>query len=584
MLEARPLLKPRKRQIEDCASLQSSEQKPFKRQKYLRNKKSYHRPEFWDNLSKIDLTSDALEELDRRNLKSVHPQTRPPITRLPKKSQLVTPAVKYLHECNTSILKDLKRVSRQGGPDMSELRGRSELSNPLIRAKNPHRSVSRIPRQSSKAASSSQQSTNTSNTRSTGPYNRNFQQNLIDGGVLPDGYEYPDGQIPTLPSNWEEINQKLRRSRRSLSPTTFTDADFRNFKRADAHAFKEKQVTTSVIPIIEGHIKDARCVAGGIPLNNLDHLTDGTIVPGNPDIYYGARPEQLDRQVRDELSGHIVPSTQDDLPICPNFFLAAKGPDGSLAVATRQACYDGALGARAMHSIRTHQQTRPASEDGAFSITSIYHGGTLKMYTSHCTDTGNSESRPEYHMHQLRSFAMADTAETFRQGAAFYRNARDWAEDQRNEAIRRANEIARTLSTEETTVTSSFISETITVENIGQSNNSDAENHSSIGPDATSNTTINSESDSCLEEQELYLDNAKRSNEHISPVQKKRPRACHSHDISLLEPVERAASNPSGLSQQFQDQVLDQGAYASSGSSDVHVLSRSNRSTKNAKS
>src|SRR2546423_1000266 len=66
-------------------------------------------------------------------------------------------------------------------------------------------------------------------------------------------------------------------------------------------------------------------------------------VPGNPDIYYGARPEQLDRQVCDVLSGHIIPSTQDDLPIVPNFFLA-KDPEGSLAVAGRQACYDGALG------------------------------------------------------------------------------------------------------------------------------------------------------------------------------------------------------------------------------------------------
>jgi hypothetical protein len=34
---------------------------------------------------------------------------------------------------------------------------------------------------------------------------------------------------------------------------------------------------------------------------------------------YGARPEQLDRRVRDVLSGHIIPSTQDSLPIAPIF-------------------------------------------------------------------------------------------------------------------------------------------------------------------------------------------------------------------------------------------------------------------------
>ena len=88
-----------------------------------------------------------------------------------------------------------------------------------------------------------------------------------------------------------------------------------------------------MIPIIEGDIRDARCVSGGIPFTNLDALTDGTLVPVNPDIYYGARPQQLDRRVRDELSGYIIPSIQDDLPIVTNFFLAAKGPDGRAAVA-----------------------------------------------------------------------------------------------------------------------------------------------------------------------------------------------------------------------------------------------------------
>ena len=90
-----------------------------------------------------------------------------------------------------------------------------------------------------------------------------------------------------------------------------------------------------MIPIIEGEIRDARCVSGGIPFTNLGQLTDGTLAPGKPDLYDGARPEQLRRRVRDELSGHIIPSTQDELPIAPNSLLAAKGPDGSLAVAAQ---------------------------------------------------------------------------------------------------------------------------------------------------------------------------------------------------------------------------------------------------------
>ena len=78
----------------------------------------------------------------------------------------------------------------------------------------------------------------------------------------------------------------------------------------------------------------------GMPFTNLAHLTDDTLVPGNPDLYYGARPEHLDRRVRNELSGRINPLTQVDLPMAPDFFLAAKGPDGFAAVAKRQASYD----------------------------------------------------------------------------------------------------------------------------------------------------------------------------------------------------------------------------------------------------
>ena len=90
------------------------------------------------------------------------------------------------------------------------------------------------------------------------------------------------------------------------------------------HPISQKKGVTSVIPIIEGDIRDAKCVSGGIPSKNLDYLTDDTLVPGNAEIYYGARPERLDRRVRDELSGHVIPSKQDDLPIAPNLFLEVK--------------------------------------------------------------------------------------------------------------------------------------------------------------------------------------------------------------------------------------------------------------------
>jgi hypothetical protein len=277
------------------------------------------------------------------------------------------------------------------------------------------------------STSSTKPSTNTS--RSTGPYNRNFQQNLTDGGVYPHAYRYPDGRVSAKPNNWEEINRRLSQRRPSLSPSKFSKEAYERFVQADADAVKEKQVTTSVIPIIEGYIEDAKCVSGGIPFTNLDPLTDGTLVSGNPDIYYGTRPEQLDRRVRNKLSGHIIPSTQDDLPVAPNFFLAAKRPDGSAAVAKRQACYDGALGARGMDSLQSYGQENASHVTNACTISSIYHDGTLKMYIIHPSQPASPGDRREYFTNQLNTWGMTGNIETFRQGATVYRNARDWAKE-----------------------------------------------------------------------------------------------------------------------------------------------------------
>ena len=295
--------------------------------------------------------------------------------------------------------------------------------------------------------------TRTTTTRDTGPYDRNFQQILIDGGVYPEGYEYPDGHIPSRPDNWDEIHRRLTKSRASLSPSQCTDETFREFVRADTHAPKERQVTASVIPLIEGKVKDPKCVSGGIPFNNLDQLPRSTLVnstlidvsldkdelvPGNPDLYYGARPEQLDARIRTELSGHIIPSTQHDLPIAPNFFLAGKGPNGSMAVADSQACYDGALGARGMHSLQSYGQDGTVYDKKAYTVSCVYYGGLLKMYTSHPAIGPGGET--EYYMTPLKAWALKGDPDTFRAGVTAYRNARDWAKEKRDDFIFAANE------------------------------------------------------------------------------------------------------------------------------------------------
>ena len=421
------------------------------------------------------------------------------------------------------------------------------------------RSNSRVPKRSSTSTSNTKPSTNT--TRSTGPYNRNFQQNLIDGGVYPEGYEYPDGRVPPQPDNWEEVNRRLLQPRPSLSPSRFSDEEFRKFKRANAHASKEKQVATSVIPIIEGYIEDAKCVSEEIPFTNLDHLTDGTLVSGNPDIYYGARPEQLDRRVRNELSGHIIPSTLNDLLIAPNFFLAAKGSDGSSAVTGRQASYDGALGARGMHSLQSYGQEKSIFDKNAFTITSIYHDGQLKMYTSHSSQSASPGDQREYFTNQLNTWGMTGNIETFRQGATAYRNARDWAKEQREEAIRRVNKRAGEFQVETLAVDASFerITRYTSETTVEEDSRLSQESRSSLNE--TSNTTTDlqeSDASSCdLASDVLPIKRSSKHSKQSSQSQRKRHNAGGS-DYDLSRQSVPQTSGPSRLSQQFENQFLGQ--------------------------
>ncbi|EPE08054.1 hypothetical protein F503_00837 [Ophiostoma piceae UAMH 11346] len=208
-------------------------------------------------------------------------------------------------------------------------------------------------------------------------------------------------------------------SRSSLSASTFLESAFETFQASNARAKDENDVLASVIPTIIGPYRPTHASARNTVFKNLEPLTDGTIAPAVPDIYYGAHPEDLCRSVRDELTHHIMPSTMKDKPLVPNFFIEVKGPDGSAAVATRQARYDGAAGSRAMHSLQNYEEEGLQYDGQAYTFSSIYHGGTgtLQLYAHHLTAPTTEGGRPEYHMTQLRTFSMINSRDTYIQGA-----------------------------------------------------------------------------------------------------------------------------------------------------------------------
>ena len=65
------------------------------------------------------------------------------------------------------------------------------------------------------------------------------------------------------------------------------------------------------------------------------------------------------------------------------------------------------------------------------AITSIYHRGMLKAYTTHPIPTSFPNCQPDSVMTQINTFAPANDALCFRKRATAHRNLQDWAKDQR---------------------------------------------------------------------------------------------------------------------------------------------------------
>lgn len=281
--------------------------------------------------------------------------------------------------------------------------------------------------------------TATAKSKKSSAYDRDFDLHLTEHAIHPTWRS----RKPDL----EEIKATLAVPRLSLSPSKFSDGAFKAFQERNDQAKDEDDVLANVIPTILGPSQASRNCARNTAFANLEPLTDGTIAAPKPDIYYGAYPEQLARPARNELAGHIMPSTMLDKPMAPNSFMEVKGPDGSLAVATRQARYDGAVGSRAMHSLQNYGVEEPQYDGKVHTFSSIYHGGQLQLYAHHLTAPTTEGGPPEYHMTQVNGWQMTGNRNTFVEGAGALRNMLDLTERRRSDFIRAANIRAAQLET-----------------------------------------------------------------------------------------------------------------------------------------
>lgn len=163
-------------------------------------------------------------------------------------------------------------------------------------------------------------------------YDPNFEQNLIDGGIYPEGYELGHNRPPIEPGNIYDIQTTMRAPRPSLSPSRFTLRDFQDFKRKVIGAGDEATRWAKIMSIVAGESRKQHDSAGDCQFNHLQPLADDLPKPV-PDLYDGAYPQQIDRRIRRDLGKEVVPCNTTSLPAAPNFFLEVKSASGRADVA-----------------------------------------------------------------------------------------------------------------------------------------------------------------------------------------------------------------------------------------------------------
>ncbi|KAI0099338.1 hypothetical protein GGR51DRAFT_564986 [Nemania sp. FL0031] len=348
-------------------------------------------PEFWDNLSKVPLTARALREVDRRN--DIH--LRPPKP---------WPGI---------FSGSIARFARHGGPNILDLRGY------------PARTLDTDTTSDSEMAKTTKKS-------SASSHGREFEIHLNDHGIYLNNRK-------SKPRNVQEIINELERPLPSL--LGLSKEAFEDFQDKHEDVDIEDDVMRGLVPALCGNTNILS--KQNVLFTELTPITNEFATKPKPDFFDGCRLSDINRTIRNnqQMYPMIIPTKYLKAPVAPNFILEAKREDGDAAVLKRQACYYGAYGARAMHSLQNYCKKEPVYDGNAYALSATYNAGseTLWLYAHHITVPTSPGRRPEYHMTKLGGYTLTSKHQNFIEGVTAFRNARDLAKRYRDGFVKAAN-------------------------------------------------------------------------------------------------------------------------------------------------
>jgi Prion-inhibition and propagation len=280
------------------------------------------------------------------------------------------------------------------------------------------------------------------------------ERQLIDHGIYPAEYGILHGFMK--PNNIEDIKQEMAQSQLFL-PSVLAFKDFQSV--SDPY---ELLLTINEILLSHVVLSNSRgSLQATLSLENLRPLTDGNIsnlspAPGlkdgsvsirnpTPGLCCGARSFDLNADILEELSDHILPSKFRHYPISPNFFLEVPCDDPGPAALRRQAFHQGALGARGMISLQCYGDTGYVFDGNAYTLSGTLHHGILKIYaiwpTRLIPSLNNSHHPPrlEFHTFLVGTWLMTSSLSGYHRGITAFQNALRLTETWRSSFIQSAN-------------------------------------------------------------------------------------------------------------------------------------------------
>jgi hypothetical protein len=424
---------------------------------------------WYDLLSKVYLTKDALRELARRNAElerqtheaGAHDPPSPAYS-----SGLLSPLSSQQSQPEAEIdWKDLTRFARHGGPDLSDLRnvchsllqefamltcqctapmppkatrgrkkGEREKMGPSAPRIQP-RKRGRPSKDRSEAADEDEPSTK--KTESTGPFDDNFCAFLTTIGVFDATHTDPKA------ADVDEISDRLDLSRQDVTVTDDTVLRLRAVMHGSSH---KKTVCQEVLVTLLGELPldklDER--GGHVNFSELQPLSPvaefGPSLPlafPQPDYYHGAKSVEVHSYLKEHLAAFIMPTADQSLPVAPNLFVVFQGPEGCTQVAECQARHYGAFGARGIHKLETFR--RPLAFDKKIkAITITVVGSSVGIFGTYIIPATSPNQPLSYHNVLLDDHSLCGQRRSCEKGIVAIRNAMDIARTIRVAAIERA--------------------------------------------------------------------------------------------------------------------------------------------------